>query len=367
MATSEPSPILFVLPSYAGGGAERVALTVAHGLHRRGHRVGLILLQAEGPLANLAHPAIPRFDLKTPRLRAALTGIGGVLRRLGPSRVVSTFGHINLGLAAIKPFLPAGTKLYFREANLPSLSLAAQAGLLVNATSLRLAYRLLYPLAAKVIVTSERMADEFHYQLGIARDKLHLLPNPVDSLSLRRAKPQRIAGEGLRLVAAGRLTHQKGFDRLLPLLHALPPDAELSILGEGPMHAALIRQAQQLDLMSRVHFEGFKPDAAAWIAGADALLLPSRWEGMPNVALEALALGTPVLGTPEAGGLAEVATAAPRGAVTLAAFDAEYSAALAALQPQPVDTGEDGRPRPSLLPWQYELDRVLDGWETLLA
>ncbi|MBX3455976.1 glycosyltransferase [Ferrovibrio sp.] len=365
MAHSDPTPILFVLPSYAGGGAERVALTVAHGLHRRGHRVGLILLEAQGPLANLAHPGIPRFDLKTPRLRAALTGIGGVLRRLGPSRVVSTFGHINLGLAAIKPFLPVGTRLYFREANLPSLSLAAQSGLLVNATTLRLAYRLLYPLAAKVIATSERMADEFHYQLGIARDKLQLLPNPVDSLALRRHAPLRMPGEGLRLVAVGRLTHQKGFDRLLPLLHAMPDNAELSILGDGPMQAALIQQTQQLGLMNRVHFEGFKPDAAAWIAGADALLLPSRWEGMPNVALEALALGTPVLGTPEAGGLAEVAAAAQRGAVTLARFDAEYSAALAALQPQPLADNEGARP--SLLPWQYELDRVLDGWEALLA
>ena len=365
MAASEPTPILFVLPSYAGGGAERVVLTVAHGLHRRGHRVGLILLEAKGPLADLAHPAIPRFDLKAPRLRAALTGIGGVLRRLGPSRVVSTFGHINLGLAAIKPFLPVGTKLYFREANLPSLSFAAQQGLLLNAVTLRLLYRLLYPLAEKLVVTSERMADEFHYQLGLKREKLTLLPNPVDSLALRRHTPQRLPGAGLRLAAVGRLTHQKGFDRLLPLLHALPADAELSILGEGPMQTALIQQAQQLGLMNRVHFEGFQPDAAGWIAGADALLLPSRWEGMPNVALEALAVGTPVLGTPEAGGLAEVAAAAPRGAVTLARFDAEYSAALAALQPLPLS--ENGGMRPSLLPWQYELDRVLDGWEKLLA
>jgi len=356
----QPLPLIFILPSFAGGGAERVMVTLANGLHRRGHRIGLLVLDGSGPLRHLVAPGLPLHDLRQPRLRRALSGVIGFLRRLGPARVVSSFGYVNLGLALARPLLHRGTLLYFREANLPSLSLPAQPwpGLM------RRGYRWLYPLAHRVIATSDRMAQEFLHDFRLPASKLRVIGNPVDTASLRMATPQRLSGPGLRAVAVGRLVPQKGFDRLLPLFAELPADALLILLGDGPEADRLKAQAASLKLGERVQFAGFREDAAGWIAGADCLLLPSRWEGLPNVALEALALGTPVLATPESGGIAEIAAAAPPGAVTIAALEHGFAIALTQLAPRP-DTAAPAL-RDSLLPPAYELVPVLDAWAEAL-
>jgi glycosyltransferase involved in cell wall biosynthesis len=108
----------------------------------------------------------------------------------------------------------------------------------------------------------------------------------------------------------------------------MPPQSHLTIFGEGELQSALRQQIERLNLKGRVALVGFEPQPAPWLAGADALLLPSRWEGLPNVALEALACGTPVIATPEAGGIGEIAAQAKPGAVTLAAPGHEFVTAM---------------------------------------
>lgn len=333
-------------------------LTLANELHGRGHPVGLLVLDGAGPLRPLLAPGLRHYDLRQPRLRAAIGELIGFFRRLGPARVISSFGYVNLALAAAKPLLHRGTRLYFREANLPSLSLPQQP----YPALMRFGYRWLYPLSERVVATSQRMADEFLRDFRIPAGKLVTIPNPVDVERLRQVRPQRQPGAGLRFVAAGRLTHQKGFDRLLPLLADLPQDWHLTLLGDGPQLMALQQQAAQLNISERVAFAGFRDDAVAWIAGADALLLPSRWEGMPNAALEALAVGTPVVATPDAGGLAEVAADATPDAILLPPFGSAYFAALGRVRenPPPADL------RPSLLPARFDLAAVAETWEHLL-
>lgn len=337
--------IVAVLPSLAGGGAERVTLTLLRSLDRRRFEPHLVLLDSDGPLQDLLSSDVIVHRLCQLRLSRALPSVLAKLRRLQPDVTFSTLGYVNLALALTQLAFPG--RLVIREANLPSLSLPRSR----NAGLMSLGYRLLYPRADQVLATSQRMADELA-AFGVAASRLAILHNPVDVAALREraAIPQRQPGDGLRLVAAGRLTEQKGYDRLIPLLSGLP-GLHLTILGEGPQRAMLEAMARQhavaLDL------PGFVTEIPAWFAGADAVLLPSRWEGMPNVALEALACGTPVIATPESGGIAEIATAAAPGAVTVAAMGAPFRAAIAALAPR-----QDRGLRPSLLPAAYEVDAV---------
>jgi glycosyltransferase involved in cell wall biosynthesis len=105
---------------------------------------------------------------------------------------------------------------------------------------------------------------------------------------------------GIRLASVGRLHHQKGFDRMLRAL-AQPPARALAwhwtVLGEGPERAGLEALRDELGLRDRVRFAGAMPSSAV-MRGADLVLAPSRYEGMPLVPLEAAEAGVPVLASP---------------------------------------------------------------------
>lgn len=353
-----PERVVFVLPSFAGGGAERVMLTWVRHLDRTRWRPELLLLDATGPLLSEVPADVPWHDLGIPRLRRALPSLLATLRRLRPAVVVSTFGHVNLALAASRPLWAREARLLLREANMPSRSLA-QTGV---EFLYRQAYRYLYRRADGVIATSMRMAAEFRELCALRPEQLHVLPNPVDLHRLRHAAtpPQRIEGDGARFVAAGRLTRQKGFDRLLEWFALLPSDSHLTVLGTGNDRDSLQAQAARLGVDARVHFDGYVASPWDIYAGADAFLLPSRWEGLPNVALEALACGTPVIAMAEAGGVREIASRAP-GAVTVADTGEEFIAAMKAIRPRP-----PAALRPSLLPAHFEVERVMADLESLL-
>ncbi len=339
-------PLVFVLPSLAGGGAERVTLTLLKAAAAGGRPCLLLLLEDAGPLAVPREPGIAVEVLGRRRLRAAWPALIGRLRRARPAAVVSSFGYINLALAATAGLFRPG-RLVLREANLPSLALANWP----HPSVARFLYRRLYRRADLVLATSARMAAEFARDFAVPAARLAVLENPVDAAALRdRARPvRRHPGPGRRFVASGRLVRQKGFDRLLALWPDLGPDDHLTILGEGPERAALARAIAAAGLDGRVSLPGWQADAVAWVAGADAFLMPSRWEGLPNAALEALALGVPVIATPEAGGLPEIAADVPAGALTIAAPGAAFAGAVAAAVPR--DRSEDAA---SLLPARFD-------------
>jgi len=350
--------IAFVLPSFTGGGAERVILSLLARIDRSRFSPSLITLSGEGPLTELLPLDVPLVDLARPRLRHAVPSLVGAIRRMRPAAVVSSLGYVNLALLASRRFLPSGTRIIVREANMPSLSLPGgpRPGLM------RWLYRRYYPRADAVICSSQMMMAEMARDMGIAGEQLHVLPNPVDTPALRTETASLTAGNerAVRFITAGRLVRQKGYDRLIKAFADLPAECRLTILGEGPERPAL--QALCDRLGSRVRLPGFEKNPWPHYAAADAFLMPSRWEGMPNAALEALACGTPVIATPESGAIQEIATAAPPGAVTIATWGREFAASMVAVEAiAPAD-----KPGPSLLPSGHEPAAVARRFEEIV-
>jgi glycosyltransferase involved in cell wall biosynthesis len=354
-----PCRIAFVLPSFAGGGAERVVLTLARGLPAERFDIHIVVLDGTGPLQGEVPDGIPVHDLGHARLWRALPALGICLRRLRPQVVVPTIVHLNLAVLGLRPCLGRGTRIYARESNTPSRSLES----LSRPALFRWGCRRLYPRADGILCNARVVAGELARDFRVPRDRIHLIDNPVDTMRLRdaAAPARRTPGPGPRFVAAGRLTHQKGFDRLIDAMAHAGPESRLTILGQGPEREPLGRCVAALGLEGRVTLAGYESVPWPHYAGADAFLLPSRWEGMPNAALEALACGTPVIATPEAGGIAEVAANATAGAVTVVPIGMEFKAAMEAIPPTPANG-----PRESLLPHRFELATVAQGLGALL-
>ena len=134
-------------------------------------------------------------------------------------------------------------------------------------------------------------------EIGIGRPRLSRIPNGI---ALVPPPPRNAVAPVRRLVWSGRLSPQKGIDLLLPALArvvASGREFHLEIVGDGPEGPALAASCGQLGLDGRVAFAGpvHRDAVRARLAAADAFVLPSRYEGMSNAALEAMESGLPVL------------------------------------------------------------------------
>jgi glycosyltransferase involved in cell wall biosynthesis len=146
---------------------------------------------------------------------------------------------------------------------------------------------------------------EFSRRRGFDSQKLVVIPNGVDLERWRSASPAELHRFGVSagrraILFVGRLDTQKGLDRFLSELPAVfdeLADHDLVIAGDGPLGDSLRAKARRLRIENRVHFVGWQDDVPSLMAASDLLLLPSRWEGMPNVVLEAMAAGKPVVAT----------------------------------------------------------------------
>jgi len=352
--------ILFLLPCFSGGGAERVTLNLMIGLKDLGYSVGIIVFNKGGPLLSMVPVDVPIYNLGTSTLRYSIIPLIKKLQQLKPKVVFSTLGYVNVALLLVRWLLPKKVKIWVREANLPSISLPNNP----QPKIMTILYRKLYRKADKLICTSTRMRDEFISDFCVPKEVIEILPNPVDIGEIRKsALPKRRFDKGgVCYIASGRLTYQKGFDRLLCWFSTLDnKKSTLAILGEGDLKFELIRKAESLGIQNRVKFLGFCDNPWRWYAGADAFLLPSYWEGMPNVALEALACGVPVIATADSGGIREVKQQAPVGAITVVEDREGFIQAMTEVALQ-----KNIKLRRSLLPSAYQLNSVLQKMEDLL-
>ena len=154
-----------------------------------------------------------------------------------------------------------------------------------------------------------------------------VIPNGVPArLATQPARPADLPRGELVLGAVGRLSREKGLDVGLRGLADpnTPRDARLVVLGRGGLRAALEAQALALGLGDRVRFLGYREDVGPYLAHLDALVLPSRHEGLPFAALEAMAAGCPVVAA-RVGGVPELVSDGRTGLL----FPGEDAPALA--------------------------------------
>ena len=300
--------VLFVVPTLKGGGAERVIVTLLRKLDPARFRMVLAVVDATSPVYRSDVPTSVEFvDLGSTRLRSALPKVLRLVWRIRPDLVFSTLSYLNLALAAMRPVMPRSCAFIGREGTIVTE--------LIRPFKLRalwrVACRALYPRFDAVVCQSRYMQTDLVETYGMPREKTVVINNPVDLERVTGGLPsprrRREPGGPLRLVCAGRLYPVKGYDLLLDALAQLRDlDIALTIFGDGPLRAEVEARIAELELERVVTLAGFQSNPFPQIAAADALVLSSRYEGFPNVVLEALACGIGVISTPAVGGVREI-------------------------------------------------------------
>lgn len=294
--------ITFFIPNLEGGGAERVVVLLAGALAEQGLNVDLVLAQAKGPYLNEVPATVRVVDLKARRVLAALPKLVNYLRTANPYILFSTLTHANLAALLACRITRLHCKVIVREANV----LFADEGK-IRSLKQRLLLegaRFLYPLAYTVIAVSEQVKKDL-IKLGIPPAKVRVIPNPIDIERLESMAACEPAHPWFKddvipvILGVGRLVPQKDFPTLIKAFAEVQRHrrVRLAILGEGPDRPTLEKLVAQLGLEKSVVFLGFATNPFPYIKNASVVVLSSRWEGFPNVLLQALALGTPVVST----------------------------------------------------------------------
>ena len=314
--------VLLLLPSLQGGGAERVATHLLNRCDRSLLDMRLALLQRSGPY--LSEVDAKRVDVSPLAERWLRFGgsnasfyrperllVGGMLapantammvRAFRPDVMMSGLRGMSVITYAARGLIGADRPRWIaREGNNTMAVIDDEVSFGPGRRLVKSVVRSCYHAADCVLANSQQMARGLRHSFGLEPSKLQVIHNPVDVPLVRALSEEAMPESPTRpfIVAAGRLEHQKGHDLLLKAFAASAACRELQlvIIGTGTLQAELMALASQLGIASRVRFLGFVENPWAYLSKARLFVLPSRWEGFPNIVCEALACGATTLVT----------------------------------------------------------------------
>jgi glycosyltransferase involved in cell wall biosynthesis len=206
----------------------------------------------------------------------------------------------------------------------------------------------------------------------LPEDKLTVIPNGIDLEEFSTVVPADLqamgVAKGRRVVTyVGRLDPQKGVRWLIQTSPGwLGPLADCSLLlvGTGPEREKLVRISERLGVSDRLHFAGWRPDVPEILAASSLVVLPSRWEGMPNVLLEAMASGRPVLAA-DVEGVRELLGPAASQQTVAFGDSAGFAAKTVQLLQNPKLASELGRNNRSRAEEQFPIEGTVQQYQQL--
>lgn len=286
-------------------------LYIARGLDRERFRVTLALGRRRGPYLPMIPQHVEVLELGAGSGRAAIMPVARLLRE---RRHDLCFSMVQMNPAAIvaRAIAQSSIPVAISARNHYSQSLRAEARF---ATAKTLAVRALYPRADRVLCVSGGVRDDLIARFGVQRERTEVIHNPIEIDRVRklaREDPKHpwLAADARvpTVVAVGKFMAAKGYPDLLRAFRLVRNQtaARLIVLGEGPMHGDIEAEVTRLRLETDVALLGFRDNPYAYISRATVMMHAAHWEGFPNVLVEAMACGTPVVTTDCPSGPAEI-------------------------------------------------------------
>ena len=386
-----PTIRFLIMNAYTVGGTIRTTFTMAGELAKRGHDVEIASVYR----MRVSAPAIPvppgvrlrmLTDLRAPTLERYTAGRDPVSRLRHwlvnqPSRLISSNDHrhdnfslltdINLYryLASVRDGIIIGTRpgLNLLLARLVPRQVVRVGQDHVNLDSywaaLRRQMKAAYGRLDLVTALTNETADGYRRMLQ-GRVPVEVFPNAVPDLNGHRADP-----DAKVVVAAGRFTSQKGFDRLLPAWSEVAkrhPDWELRIFGDGRDREQLERQIQELGIADSAKLPGFTRRLHEEFSRASVYVMSSRQEGFPMVLIEAMGIGLPAVSVDCPTGPRDIITEGVDGYVVPQDDPHALAEAMSKLMTDPGRRRAFGEAALSVVE-RYDAGAIAERWERTLA
>jgi glycosyltransferase involved in cell wall biosynthesis len=313
----EKKKIAFLLPSLAGGGAEKVAVVLANHFTFIGFNVDIILVSNSGVYHHILLPEVNVVDLKVSR---ALFAFPKILRHLSqntPDVLLSFLTHVNLLALLVKFFQRTKTRMIISERSILSNSLLTHS--YFQRFIFKHLIKKLYPRADAIIAISKSCANDLAQTSKISKTKISVIYNPLiidTSITKLLCVQENIYSKliddkrkgNFIIIGIGRLKKVKNFLLLIKAFACvnMVVPSTLVILGDGPERYNLEKLIEDLNLVGKVHLTGFVDNPSIFLKISDVFVSSSSWEGFGNVILEAMNEGLKIVACDCPGGPREI-------------------------------------------------------------
>lgn len=360
---SEPEKLLriaLVVPHLARGGADLVMLSLARGLIERGYRADIHLLNELNTIEDKIPPEVRWTVLEQERIQG-FRDRAHLARRFG-SRILKVLRSDLLNNArsvaayideekpdcvlASLPQAKSAALLALSFTKLKPVAIPIVHNVLMN-TSRRFhtLYAILFPFADRVVAVSDGVADNLSHKLEFPRESISRIYNPVvteEISELARTVPEHpwMSDDGPPVIlGAGRLARAKDFPTLLRAFRQVSQnrEARLIILGEGRWRKRLEKMTRKLGIQESVSLPGWVSNPYAFMSRASLFVLSSKYEGLGNVLIEAMACGCPCVSTNCPSGPAEILDNGRFGPLVPVGDDSALAAAMERVLDSPPD------------------------------
>lgn len=302
---SKKIKVTFVLPNLLPGGAERVFSFVAQNIDKDKFDVTLLII---GYSKNASYDVqdIDLVFLEKARVKDSIGALFNFIRKHKPEIVLSAVGHLNTITAYISFFFPK-TKFISREVTVLSLDVE----FFKTDKKPRKGFGIMSYLANnrfnhfdRIICQSQDMEDDIKSSYNVDDNKIVVINNPItDSF---RLKENGTKSTIVQYITVGRLSKEKGYERILKLLSKLDFPYHYTIIGNGSEKNRIYALIEDLGLKEKITHIEYTKDVSKYLAKSDYFLQGSFFEGFPNCLIESCAVGTPVIAFNVPGGTKEI-------------------------------------------------------------
>ncbi len=297
--------VVFFHPYFRDGGVEKTNLRLSRIFKDLNFDISFLFLDLKSPfLKEILSLNIELVKINRKRTLYTMFDIIKFLNRESYKyKYVIAIGcqnFANIVLVSGKVFLERNIRIILTERSFPEVALNRT----LKTRAIKILMRMFYKYADVVVANSEATANFLREKVN---KNTYCIYNPtIISLDSLKEQVQKLVNhewfikkEKPIVIGVGRLTKEKDFETLIKAFALVKKeiDARLVILGEGEERAKLEKLVKKLGLQNSVWMPGFVNNPYKYIAKADVFVLSSLYEGLPNVLIEAIAVGTPVIST----------------------------------------------------------------------
>lgn len=297
MNSKERKSVCLLINTLDSGGAEKVCVTIGNELAKKRYQVDLwVRDKKETTLSKIVDPQINISYLGSKRVRQSIIPLAKLLRSRNPEIILVFDLEFLVIIHFLKKFYNYNFKIIFRSINTLSISYSDRRGIWGKVVWFPL-IKYFLGRCDVIIAQSSGMKRDMIISFNISESKIITIHNPAVNLQLNGYDHEHINNE-FEFLFVGRLNAPKGLFYMIDAFNMAlqkEPKLRLTLVGEGPEKAKIQTKIHELNLGKSIILEGYQSNPISYYKRAKATLLTSLYEGFPNVLVESIAVGTPVI------------------------------------------------------------------------